>query len=1032
VIDALRTAARISLFGSAAAYVLSYDALSSVRWAILYGFSVACLLAVIGACFLLLYKGDELATPQPEASDLQPSLAALNEQFALRAATGQSHLEDDDADEACRLAREAKGADHPVLAELLYSRALLLATTDEPATAVLLAEEAERIWLAALAPGSLELADISFSLALLYQALGEAPHAERHYRACAEIAGGLGRPGNRLAVSCLRLEVTCLQAVGEICEERGDDVEAEALYRRVLELLGDRAAARGKRSLIAMDKLIAVQLARNDYTAARSIVLRAVNLTHRAFPDGHPFVADRLDDLGRLYHFMGAYERAEPLYERAEQIRRRIFGRDTPLYSLSLCNRAELAAATGNSAEAIELLGRVSDVENQFILRAGAGRSERQQMAYTCMFYANMCKYLALVVRHYSSVPDKVGDAFDLVQQRKAAGFEALAARRPVITELLAPRLADSLERLTQLRWKIARMSRAGRSQGESAALYRHRLSSLQAERDDLEVELARLAPVPENDTAASDAGRLISWWDVPDGAVLIEFVRFHVFHFDAVPARREPRWGSPRYLAFVYLSAISDDVDLYDLGEAGPIDRWITEFRAEIATDPAGPRRRDLVVQSEPASAPTGRSEAGMALYDILLRPLSRSIGDRRRLLLAPDGDLNRLPFEVLPAGEGRRLIEDTEVSYVTVGRDLLTFAAGTRDTADPPLVLADPDFDSVEGPSGTNPIRSNGGQAIHILSRRSVDSDLDHHSFDRLPGSRAEGEEVAALLGVVPVTGTLASESRLKACRSPRVLHLATHGFFLGDQDLEEDRLKYMLDSQPWMEDAILEARLVAREATIEDIVNLYGGWVFILQPDLIAGLNDLDREMASVRRLTSQAGRLAELELENPLLRSGLALAGANAGLRGEAPLHAEDGLLTAEDVTGLDLAGTELVVLSACETGLGGVRTGEGVFGLRRAFSLAGAKTLIISLWKVPDEPTRELMVNFYRRLLAGCGRAQALREAQLSMNARYPDPFYWGAFICQGDPSPLSMPRTRAQDANTFTERPTVSIVSADG
>ncbi len=83
-------------------------------------------------------------------------------------------------------------------------------------------------------------------------------------------------------------------------------------------------------------------------------------------------------------------------------------------------------------------------------------------------------------------------------------------------------------------------------------------------------------------------------------------------------------------------------------------------------------------------------------------------------------------------------------------------------------------------------------------------------------------------------------------------------------------------------------------------------------------------------------------------------------------------------------------------------------GEGVFGLRRAFVLAGAKTLVMSLWKVPDEPTRELMEAFYGRLLAGEGRTEALCQAQLALKAKYPEPFYLGAFICQGDPCPLGL------------------------
>jgi CHAT domain-containing protein len=169
-----------------------------------------------------------------------------------------------------------------------------------------------------------------------------------------------------------------------------------------------------------------------------------------------------------------------------------------------------------------------------------------------------------------------------------------------------------------------------------------------------------------------------------------------------------------------------------------------------------------------------------------------------------------------------------------------------------------------------------------------------------------------------------------------------------------------------------------------------------------------------------------------LMNPMLRSGMALAGANTWLKaGNLPEEAEDGLLTAEDVTGLDLLATELVVLSACETGLGQVRVGEGVFGLRRAFMLAGAKTLVMSLWKVPDEPTRELMEDFYRRLLAGQGRAEALREAQLAVKAKYPEPFYWGAFICQGDASPLGTVRTEIAGCGVATDRPPGSGVSSD-
>jgi CHAT domain-containing protein len=143
------------------------------------------------------------------------------------------------------------------------------------------------------------------------------------------------------------------------------------------------------------------------------------------------------------------------------------------------------------------------------------------------------------------------------------------------------------------------------------------------------------------------------------------------------------------------------------------------------------------------------------------------------------------------------------------------------------------------------------------------------------------------------------------------------------------------------------------------------------------------------------------------QNPLLRSGLALAGAN--LPGNA--HG-DGILTALEAAGLNLWGTSLVTLSACDTGVGNVRNGEGVYGLRRAFMLAGAETLVMSLWPVSDSVAGETMVAYYARLRAGIGRGDALRQAKLSILQRpaLRHPYYWGGFIQSGDWTRLRRPR----------------------
>jgi CHAT domain-containing protein len=139
------------------------------------------------------------------------------------------------------------------------------------------------------------------------------------------------------------------------------------------------------------------------------------------------------------------------------------------------------------------------------------------------------------------------------------------------------------------------------------------------------------------------------------------------------------------------------------------------------------------------------------------------------------------------------------------------------------------------------------------------------------------------------------------------------------------------------------------------------------------------------------------------ENPLLRSGLALAGANKLASGT-----EDGVLTALEASGLDLWGTKLVVLSACETGVGKVAQGEGVYGLRRALVIAGAESLLMSLWQVDDDATRDLITGYYRRLERGKGRSEALRLSQLRMlrSDKYQHPFYWASFIPSGQWKPM--------------------------
>ncbi len=209
-------------------------------------------------------------------------------------------------------------------------------------------------------------------------------------------------------------------------------------------------------------------------------------------------------------------------------------------------------------------------------------------------------------------------------------------------------------------------------------------------------------------------------------------------------------------------------------------------------------------------------------------------------------------------------------------------------------------------------------------------------------LPGTKVEIDNISKILKaggyqITPYLQKLATEATIKTIKGPSLVHIATHGYF---------------------------------------------------QPDV---------EQAS-------AGVHTENAKNNPLLRSGILLAGASPTLKGEVMPNLEsndNGVLTAYEAMNLNLEGTDLIILSACETGLGDVRAGEGVYGLQRSFQVAGAKALVMSLWKVDDAATQALMTHFYTNLAKGGSKAKAFKQAQLQLMTKYKEPYYWGAFVMMG-------------------------------
>jgi tetratricopeptide (TPR) repeat protein len=443
--------------------------------------------------------------------------------------------------------------------------------------------------------------------------------------------------------------------------------------------------------------------------------------------------------------------------------------------------------------------------------------------------------------------------------------------------------------------------------------------------------------------------------------SVLIEYLQYESIDFERGAPGNRLDSGRHRYAAFV-LRPDAEAV-LVDLGDAEQIDRAITRFRSAImgeedpgGVQPSGPWFGEDNPPVEAASSTSIDDDwraAGIAVRQLVFDPLFAAVGAAAQLHIAQHGELIRLPFAAMPI-DGGFLIDRFELVFLDAGRDLLQSAKDLgRATA--ALVIADPDFD---------------------LAIESAPVAARYQPFEPLPGTLEEGEAVASLLGVSPVIGKEAVVSSVSLVRSPRILHIATHGFFFVD------------DRPPLPRNSADQIALI----NIPGFGSYMAHWTEKPRP-----VDDGSR----VDRLT-RIGRL-----QDPLLRSGLALAGSNTWASHGTLSGGEDGLLTAAEIALLDLTATDLAVLSACETGLGEVRRGEGIYGLRRAFAIAGVRTLVMSLWKVPDLETKELMIEFYRRMMKGDACAQALRKAQLHVRDMTADPAAWAGFICIGNRSSVS-------------------------
>jgi CHAT domain-containing protein len=733
----------------------------------------------------------------------------------------------------------------------------------------------------------------------------------------------------------------------------GEHRRAEQLFEKGLAILdkhGEPAAISGAKMRMGMSTLY---LAMRRYDDARKLLDSALATLEPKLGKDHLEVAQVLNNQAIVEHHRGDHQKAKTIYQRAcaiydkspfpllraqchlnlsgplrvlgdhagaereattaRGILAKELGPRHPKTAFTLNALAQNEVARNQPDKALALLREAADIHDNdlgLLLQVGSEGQKRDFLERLKNATDGTVSLQAGVLQNDAGAIEL---AFRTVLRRKGLVLDALTSGMAALRTRIADNDMPTFEKLRQARTRLS-ATLLGTGAPAPTQNRDELIASLEREVGELEAKLSATSAAfrAHHQAPSIESVRKA----LPAGAALIEIVAHRPYDF---------RWkteaqafGAPRYLA--YLLPKEGPVAYVDLGDGATIDRQVASLRAALA-DPG----KDA-------------ASAAQALDDVLLDPiLAKLPKGTTRLFVSPDGALNLLPFGALKSAADRYRVQDFTFVYLASGRDLLRLEGEAAPPRGGPFVLANPAFGDKRA--------STPGRPRTLFSRV---------RFTPLPGTADEAGALGGLLAdsEVVVAGA-AQERALKRVQAASVLHIATHGFFLGEQ-----------------------------------FVN-------------VAGSRGLALEIEAPKPAPSGGAPAPEAALSmghNPMVRSGLALAGANSG-GGEG----EDGVLTALEAAGLDLWGTQMVVLSACETGLGEVRNGDGIYGLRRALVAAGSRSQVMSLWKVDDEATRDLMVDFYGKLVGGAERATALREAQLAMiSSKRAHPFFWAAFIHSGD------------------------------
>jgi len=912
--------------------------------------------------------------------------------------------------QALQIRKTVLGEHHPSYADAMVGIAMLYRHKGDPARAEPLLSEALEISQSVKGEEDSDCAIILTNLAAVYHAMGQYGRAEPPYLRALEIwrrlhgeqhasfaatlnglAGLYDSMGDLSRAEDLYQQVlevmksergeqhpayaTCLNNLAGLYVKTEEFERAEKLYNQALQIRKSALGPQHPDYVVSLVSTAMLYHRMGRFESAQQLYQEALKIWKDEYGDGHPHYATMLNNFAELYRHQGNYDRAELLYLQASEIWKAVLGEKHPDYATSLGNLATLYDAMGDHELAKPLHAQAMEIQYDSIQRSSLVQSARQQIRNQ----AQLRDYLDGALSNALHLQDSVDQSLEALWRWKGAVTRRQRAYREVSSD---PQLASLLDELRISSRSLSALTAQAPIPPATSApqpellAYQYRRTVWEKRFVTLNLEHEKLEKrLAERSSAFREIRDSLTVAEVRQSLPnATAFVEFLEYRHTISQASREGMKRSERRFVAFVIRPDRQPVAI-GLGSAASLTEAITDFRRPLGGS------ADIAEHRERAAL------AARLIQRELWKPIEEHLVGIDTVILSPDTVLGTLPFGALPGkSAGRFLIEDYRIATMPIASLLPATSTRERGTAgNGLLIVGDIDYDAER--SGAT---ENAGQLALLADATGLRSGRER--WESLTGFRDELESVQGwyrrVFGksapTLSLTGRAASESEfLRNATHYDTLHVITHGFFSGPE--------------------------------VQSVEQAEG--------------NGSTWESGS-------GGSDSFLNRWMPGLLSGLVMAGANNP--SEDPADPRDGILRASEIESASLRGVDLVVLSACETGLGAVAGGEGLTGLQRAFHIAGARSVIASLWKVDDRATQELMRRFYKNLWQQkMSKIDALREAQLWMlrhpaqleemgvtgastrglrrrteliepspNSEQPDartdPFFWSAFQLSGD------------------------------